>query len=349
MASEDPAVELARRLKMLREGRGATQAQLAAVLGVKVPSVSSWETKAAVPPPERLAGYALYFATDQEPGTDTGLPTLEELTPGQLREYEHLRTELLELRDATRRPPGSAETDAQAETDLLRFPRGERIVIVCGQMRDATVERPYTNPDDPEYDEFYTFADPRALLELYGELRRVNPDNEIRYKKSERGTLRASDYFNHLMLIGGVDWNAGTDDLVRSLAELPVRQLRRRDEADDVGSFIVGTGKQARRVDSTLTADGRLAEDIVHFYRGPNPFNPSRTVTLFSGNYARGTLGAVMALTHPLFRDGNQRYARTRFGRFTEFSILMRAAVVRNDIVTPDWTVESRRVHEWAR
>jgi transcriptional regulator with XRE-family HTH domain len=343
VVSHDSAAELARRLKMLRERRHATQAQLAAALGVSVPSVSSWETK-TVPPTERLDGYALLFAADRP--LDAGLPTPDDLTPTQLREYQHLRAELVELRDATL-SPAAARAEDSLEPELLRFPQGERVVIVCGATRDIAVDRPYTNPDHPDYDDFYTFADPRAVMELYGELQRLNPHNEIRYKKSERGTLTASDYFNHVMFVGGIDWNTGADDLLEHL-ELPVRQLP-RDKIEDVGAFVVGRGDESVTYESTLTADGRLLEDLVYFYRGPNPFNPNRTVTLFNGNYARGVLGAVRALTSPLFRNGNQLHARTQFGQFSEFSILMRAPVLRNEIVIPDWTVADLRLHEWGQ
>ena len=61
---------------------------------------------------------------------------------------------------------------------------------------------------------------------------------------------------------------------------------RNRDTGEDLGGFVV-------------TDENGEQRDVVYFYRGPNPYYSERTVTLFKGNFARGTLGSVRALTDP--------------------------------------------------
>jgi hypothetical protein len=132
--------------------------------------------------------------------------------------------------------------------------------------------------------------------------------------------------------------------------DVPVMQ-RTRDDDDQLGFFEVeeeGAKKQYRP--TLVEDDGRsvLLEDVAHFYRGPNPFNKERTVTLCNGMFSRGTLGAVKSLTDPRFRDRNANYITRRFTDGAGFSILTRIHVVNGAVVTPDWTVAETRLHEWA-
>jgi len=95
-------------------------------------------------------------------------------------------------------------------------------------------------------------------------------------------------------------------------------------------------------------ANGTLLEDVAHFFRGNNPYNARRTVTLCNGMYGRGTYGAVRSLTDAKFRDRNEGYLRERFQGAPSFSILMRVRTNPNGaVVTPDWTLAEDRLHEW--
>src|SRR5207244_2868826 len=102
------------------------------------------------------------------------------------------------------------------------------------------------------------------------------------------------DYTVHLVLLGGVDWNPVVRDILRRLA-LPIRQHGRTTEEPD-GYIEAGDGNQRKRFTATLeNADsGRtLVEDVGHFFRGSNPYNTKRTVTICAGLFGRGTYGAV--------------------------------------------------------
>jgi hypothetical protein len=360
----DPVRALARRLRALRERHWPdlqiTQQQLAGALGarkaVSVPLVSSWEsaTRPVVPPADRLTDYAAFFATRRSVATmPYKLLDEAELNRDERTARDQLARELLELREA-------AVRGLSVETQRIRFnrkgypigggpwqfPESETVTMVCAQLPpQLQAGVPYADPDSPDYTELYTFADLDALIELYGYIRALNPTSEVVLRSAS--ALSPNDYTTHLVVLGGVDWNTATKHLMQVL-DAPVTQVSR--DEDPVGHFEVATGGEPVRHAATLTMEGErriLLDDVAHFFRGPNPFNKTRTVTLCNGMYSRGVLGAVRSLTDPRFRDRNADYISLRFRRGEAFSILTRVRVVNGAVVTPDWTVEETRLHEW--
>ena len=356
------ALELAQRLKALRENhwpdRSITQLQLAEAFGgdkpLSVPLISAWEsqTNPKTPPVVRLEAYARLFATERS--LDQGslrLLELADLTPDERQRRDDLLDELTSLREAATGGTAVAPVARRNETTagrLLHFPPDQDITIVCGRMPEGVrPERTYTDPKHPDYEEFFSFADPRALLELYAYLCAINPANQVNYMVSQ--DMTPDDYATNLVLIGGVDWNEATADLFDRVT-IPVRQLPRETD-DDIGAFEVTRGERRDLIRSTVRkSHGRqeLVADVAHFYRGPNPYNRARTVTFFNGNYARGVLSAVRALIDPKFRDRNEEYRSREFAGAERFSVLTRVPIVNGRVITADWTVARYRLHEWS-
>lgn len=364
--AEQPDARLARRLRALRHQQWpdlkVTQQQIAEALGgesaLSLSLISSWEStrKPVLPPASRLAGYATFFASRRSVESDPArLLTEHELTEDERVTRDALHTELLGLRfpegqtyaDApgsigARSPalPGSA---GEARDGTWSFPDQRPIIMVCGSLPRRIRERmPFTDAKDPDYVRSYGLADLDALLELHGHIRAVNPAAEVRICRSEE--LDEDDFTSHLVLLGGVDWNPINRDITRRLG-LPVRQRKRSDD-EDAGLFSADDGATFAPV--LDEANGSLLEDVAHFFRGRNPYNARRTVTLCNGMYGRGTYGAVRALTDARFRDRNEDYVRQRFGHAQAFSILMRVRINPNGaVVTPDWTQDEIRLHEW--
>lgn len=353
--AESPAVRLAQRLRALRTdgfaGRELTQGELAKALGASGPLISSWEstTKPKSPPRERLEAYATFFATERSlDQTPLRVLSQSQLTSEELARRDELLQELLGLRGrAQGNEPGVAVTDP-FDGSLWRFPANEDITIVCSELPEHIRESiPYTDPKVPDHVRLYKYADLDALLELFGHLRAVNPLSTIRYRTPTE--LNKDDYTSHLVLLGGVDRNATTVELLRRL-DMPVRQLPRASDAE-AGGFSVLDQEGQWLFEPVLRKehdDEILVEDVAHFLRAPNPIsNGRRTVTICNGMYARGTLGAVRALTDPRFRDRNENYLRTRFADSHTFSILSRVKVFLGEVVTPDWTSSDDLLHEW--
>ncbi|MEU5262823.1 helix-turn-helix transcriptional regulator [Amycolatopsis sp. NPDC021455] len=344
MSSAKPRPALARRLRALREDAGITQAQLAQALGegkpLSISLISSWENteKPVTPPVHRLNAYATLFASPLKMNGDVVLPV------GQLTDVEQVRRkdlldELLWLRDER-----EFTAPLPAQTDFWQFGEDEDITIVCAQLPEEYRRNlTYADPENADYVLLYTYADPDALIELFGHIRSRNPDNHVKFLTV--GELKADDYTAHLVLLGGVDWNTVTRNVI-DRAKLPVQQVAREDEAEH-GGFRVEQGGHSRLFAPRLDADGHLLEDVAHFYRSVSPFNRERTVTVCNGMYGRGTLGAVRALTDARFRDRNWEYLQGRFGDAKTFSVISRVPVVGGQGLTPDWTVEENRLHEW--
>jgi hypothetical protein len=365
--TEDPGAALAHRLRSLRESHWPdlhlTQGQLAEALSVgkpvSAPAISSWENRVKIPPPNRLEAYATFFATRRS--VSDGTPRLlseAELTDEENEHREQLQEELIRLRAAALMDPrvlariaepGSPRAEPLTAA-MWDFPDLRPVTIVCALLPERLRRAmPYADPHSPDYIESYTFADVDALIELFGHIRAVNPLNQVEFRRASEVTQ--DHYTNHLVLLGGVDWNDVTREM-QALLDVPVRQLST--QSDDPARwdawFEVGEGDKKREFRPRLAEIGGhkvLREDVAHFFRAPNPFNHKRTITVCNGMYGRGTYGAVRALTDAKFRDRNDEYVHSRFEGSDTFSILMRVHIAGGKVITPDWTRPSTRLHEW--
>ncbi|MCR3748951.1 helix-turn-helix domain-containing protein [Lentzea californiensis] len=351
-SAEDPAVELARRLRSLRKqawpGKRITQEWLAQAFEVSVPLISSWERPRdpALPPQHRLDAYATFFATVRSAERQP-FRLIDELMEDEEARRVSLLAELTELRNraAEATPAGST---APATDNLWRFPDDENITIVCSELPPRLFAAlPFTDPEDPDYVESYQYSDLDSLLELHGHVRALNPGNNVQIRGGSLSLL-PDEYTSHLVLLGGVDWNQVTAEVLHRI-DLPIRQQARPEDSDTGGFEVVGNGVRETFRPVLREVGGRrvLEEDVAHFYRSPNPFNRKRTVTICNGQFSRGTLGVVRALTDARFRDRNNAHVLSRFAGHDTFSIISRVLVLQGSVVTPDWTIPEILLHEW--
>lgn len=355
---EDPVQALAGRLRELRReswpGRTITQNQLARALSAEesasVPLISSWESsrKPAVPPPSRLEALARFFATERSVASHPfRLLPLSELADQERARRDELLRELTELREAAALGPADGATARPGPVGgFWRFPADQVVTIVCGHLPPEKLTMPFADPADPDHVELYRYADLDALLELHGHIRAANPTSQVNIRTASE--LVPDDYTTHLAVLGGVDWNLLTRDLLQRL-EIPVRQLDRPRELD-VGGFEVTSGGVKELFTPVLKKIGddiSLIEDVAHVYRGPNPFNDECTVTICNGMFGRGTLGATRVFTDARFRDRNEEYVQERFADADFFSIITRVRIVNRKVVTPNWKRPDARLYEW--
>jgi hypothetical protein len=369
---QDPRQVLARRLRDLREvnfpGRTVKQSELAEALGgdgrrpVSVPSISSWEsrTNPKVPPAARIRDIATFFATPRSLDGRVGrLLNTDEMTAPERVARERLLDELTRLRrEALDVPRASAPgtvtfSAAQEITESLsagpyRIKPGERITIVSALLPPKLIQRmPYTDPLDPDYIGLYRYSDPDALLEMFGHLRATNPTSRVRFRAPDQ--LEADHYAEHLVSLGGVDWNEATSSAIERL-QLPVRQIT--DWDTEGGAYFEVTEEDGRKVAHRPRLEesgGRkiLREDVALFARAISPFNRKRYLTICNGMYGRGTYGAVRALTDERFRDRNAGFLRETFGNAPAFCMLTRVTVQNGRVLTPDWTLPETRLFQW--
>lgn len=354
---------LARRLRELRDGRWpdvrVTQAQLREALQVSVPLISSWESARApkIPPLPRLEKYAAFFATRRSiaNGVARVLP-LPELTEEEHEQYSMLLDELTRLRNAALRSQsggGSPEGEAVARREASlegpwHFDDGKPITIICSQVSKEDREKiPWLTPESGDYIEIYKYSDLDSLFELHGHLRAANPHSLVTLRAAE--DIESDDLTTHVVLLGGVDYNEITRAMLEEI-EMPVRQVP--DWAGEKGPYfeVDHPDRPPSRHYTVTQRSGdsvHLLEDVAFFYRGENPYNVKRTLTICNGMYARGVYGAVRALTDERFRDRNTAFVRARFGDAKAYSILTRVRIRGGVVVTPDWTADAFRLHEW--
>ncbi len=368
-----PRQVLARRLRALREerwpGRKVDQSQLAAALSeagksVSVPLVSSWEsrTNPQVPPAFRIPDIATFYASSRSFDGKVGrLLSPSELTAPEQAAREELLQELTRLRsEALETPDRSSDLTPPLDSTRAiapsvsawpyRFRAHDRITIVCGQVpEDMRQKMPYTDPLDPDFIESYQYADLDALIELWGHLRAANPTSPVEYRSADQ--LRRDDYAGHLVLLGGVDWNAATSSVLSRL-QLPVAQVSEWDK--EGGAYFEVTDEDGRKVPYRPLLEesgGRkiLRDDVALFARAVSPFNQKRFVIICNGMYGRGVYGAVRALTDERFRDRNAEYIQAQYATSEAFCLLTRVTVENTLTLTPDWTLPETRLFEWSR
>jgi transcriptional regulator with XRE-family HTH domain len=348
-ATSEPAgapVELARRLKALRKDRSIPQRALAEALDVSVALISAWEseTNPAVPSGSRIRDLATFYASEQSWGGEHArLLRDDELSPAERDRREELSGELRAIVVDTSRP--TVLPIASGARSTLWFPPGEDIRIVCGKLDDLdTKGHPYTHDEDLNYTDLLTFADADALIELFGFLRKVNPDSDVRFIRGDRlvATPSSDDLASHLILLGGVGLNAMTN-VVPRWTELPIEQEEDRTITDAGEIFVLPTGERF----VPEMSNGVLTEDVGLLARAPNPFHSGRTLTICNGVFARGVLGAVRALTDNKIRRQNEQYLSSRFADTDRFAILMRVPVLLGNAQTPDLQNAQTRLYEW--
>jgi hypothetical protein len=345
VAPPGPAA-LAARLRELRKqwpGVRITQEMVARALGGSTPLVSSWEstTNPSVPPDVRLAQYATLFATRRSlQGGFLRLLPEEELTAEELAERDRLHQELLALR-AT----GAAAAHAGRPRSTWHFPDAGPVRLVCGRLPEVH-RGDYASPTSYNYTELHGYADVDAMVELFGHVRMLNPDSDVRFMLAEN--MQSDDLNAHVVLIGGLQWNRAARFYART-SGLPVRQVEDESVQDGEVFEIERDGRRRRFLPTFLEGDPALGliEDVALFARMPNPGYPQRTLTICNGTYSRGVYGAVRLLTDAKVRDTNEDYLARRFADTPEFGLLLRVPVLGGATLTPDLTSDYHRLFVW--
>jgi hypothetical protein len=339
---------LALRLRDLRHGWPGvriTQGMVAEAFGASTALVSSWESpsKPTTPPRNRLRSYASLFATRRsvDGGRLRVLPD-DELTSDELAIRDQLFAELQQLRETA-----AAEGDPAVDVagDLWRFDDSGPIRLVCGRL-PVNHRGDYASPSSYNYGELFNYADVDALVELFGYVRKTNPDSDIRFLLADE--LRSDDLTAHVALIGGLAWNPAAR-FYASMAALPVRQVADESVEDGEVFEVERDGRRRRFLPTFLEDDPALGliEDVALFARLPNPSYPKRTLTVCNGVFSRGVYGAVRILTDDRVREANEAYLTSRFTGASEFGMLLRVPVYGGATSTPDLTSDYHRLFVW--
>lgn len=332
---------LAARLRGLREQWGLTQPQLASALGVGPSIVSMWEKERAprIPPVARLEGYAAIFATERSlSGELLRILPEEQLTENEQGRRSTLTKELGDLRAAAVRA-GEPPASSPALGRFWRFTDGGPVRIICGRL-PRQIRPEFARGSDHNYIQLAAYADLDALVELFGHIRATNAESDVRFELAPR--IESDDLPAHLVLLGGRAYNQVPIGLTSQI-DLPIRQVS-VDEIEDGEIFEV----DGERYYPKFSEDGQLVtQDVGLLARIPNPFDPTRTLTMCSGVFTRGVYGAVRCMTDGEFYVQNEDYLAGRFGDARRFAIVMHVAVIDHATATPDLANSGNRIYEF--
>jgi transcriptional regulator with XRE-family HTH domain len=321
---------LASTLRALRESSFAvkiTQDQLAAALGMGKPlssaAISMWENGESDkwPSESRIIQYALIFSTPQSLGPAPHVPDETKLDKPARIKFQRLRTELLALREG-------AEQEARRErsapaalggNDLWHHDRDEKVFVVAPEL--AQGERPADEPS-ASYVRLARYGDLDAFFEMYVALTRMGYRNLSHRSAREMGIGTS----RNLVLIGGPGGNPLTRTFLH-LLDLPIQQ---RAESPEV--FV---GSDGTAVPPKALGGEHVVEDIGLFVRAANPTNPDTDVTICTGTYTYGVLGAVQLFTNPRLAAENVEAISARLGQLGRFAVLFRVKVIDGRVPTP--------------
>jgi hypothetical protein len=341
---------LAKRLRELRAsqfpGVRLKQSDVARALSdderVAVSTLSAWENETSVPPEDRLAAYARFFATARSLEGRPHLLPLTDLTDAEDAVRRELERELFRLRD-------------EGPHESWRFDDGAPITIICSELTKSDEVRlgPLSDVDNPNYTRLYSFADADALVELIGHLHSSNPKASITFLLASQVTRK--DLINHIVLLGGIAWNDVTRRLNAS-AELPIRQVNREKiHSGEVFEIEDGASKGQLFLPRFQNGDpgtperpGVLLDDVAMLGRVPNPFNALRKLTYCNGIHSRGVLGAVRCLTDADVRDANESYLKETFLDANRFVVLMRVQVLGGETISPSLRNPDAVLFQWS-
>jgi transcriptional regulator with XRE-family HTH domain len=343
-------LHLGDRLRSLREQHplSPAQTQVAEALGVARQLVSAWEKGVKPVPEERVEALARLFAADAAGQSALHLKKETDFSPRESGRFKELFAELSALPrlQQTRSSPDEAPRPGW----FWRFDDGLPITII-GSKQPGYVVRdvPEASRYHPDYIETLHHADADAEIELYGQIRAMNPDVEVRRIVADQ--VKNPLVTGHVVVIGGglvnhwAEWFAGEMSIPVALAEdggetLDSSEWRSR-------RFAVlrtdRTDRMSRQpyAETELGADGQewtvyrpefrgevvvpdrrggtepgagLFKDVALIARMQNTMKSGATVTLFVGLFSRGTYGAVRAFTDPNFLDDNENYLAARIG-----------------------------------
>jgi hypothetical protein len=220
-----------------------------------------------------------------------------------------------------------------------RFADAGPVRIICGRLPEQMRPK-FARGSHHNYIQLAAYADLDALVELFGHIRTLNPESDVRFELATR--IESDDLPAHLVLLGGEAFGQVSIGL-RSQIDLPIRRVL----VDDIEDGVVFE-VQGERYYPKFAEGGKLVtEDVGLLARMPNPFDPARTLTICSGVFTRGVYGAVRCMTDSEFLAQNEDYLAGRFGDAKRFAIVMRVPVIDHATATPDLKNSGNRLYEF--
>lgn len=238
----------------------------------------------------------------------------------------------------------STSPDSSASNSLWNFRDNSRITLACGQMPWG-LRPPQSDPGHMDYASAFGLADLDSLMDIYGEVRARNPMSRVAITTAE--DLTQHDTANHLILIGGLAWNA-VQQWLSQIFHTPIMGS----DPGERGAVTVSAPDGSLYEFKCAYFRGRggfaLTEDVGFFVRGKNPSAPQRTLTVCGGITTRGVRGVAQCFIDPEKREINEAHLKQRFPVDSTYCIVMRVPIMGNaDPLTPNLSNPESSLFEW--
>jgi hypothetical protein len=236
-------------------------------------------------------------------------------------------------------PPGGPEKYSAPGQTVWHFSDSSPITLVSYRLPPDR-RPPSADPDDPNYVRFAELADLDTVIDVYGAVSAYNPTSRVTIMAAQDLTQR--DVATHLVLIGGLTWEAVTPWFTR-IFSIPLES----GDPFERGAIVVRDPDGAIHEFKCTLVDNKIVEDVGFLVYGRNPSAPQRTLTLCGGITTRGVHGAALCFIDGEMRERNGRYLMSQVPDGSACCVVMRVPIINNDPLTPDLSKKDNRLFEW--
>ena len=229
---------------------------------------------------------------------------------------------------------------------------GDSVIVVCSELEDPE-QRQLVEPREFIYN--LKYGDVDAYFEVVITLLRLYPAIKLRIMSAGEATATPVDLARHLILIGGPDYNALTEQILsRHVTQFNYRSPDRDTQSEKNPEEIVlydNFNQEEYCFPTETQGDGVNDRDFGYFERFPNPNNPERSIVLIGGCHTIGVTGAVKAFSMAESEEGeikrqvltNAALVLKRVGKAQAFAVVVSVdRVLGQTISTP--VVESDKI-----
>ena len=177
---------------------------------------------------------------------------------------------------------------------------GDSVIVVCSELENPK-ERQLVEPPR-EFIYSLKYGDVDAYFEVVTTLLRLYPAIKLRIMSAGEVTAVRFDLASHhLILIGGPDYNALTQEILnQSVTQFDYRSPDGDTQSEQNPQEIVLYDKQNKKeycFPTKISDDGDSDRDYGYFERIANPRNPKKNIVLIGGCHTIGVTGAIKAFS----------------------------------------------------
>ena len=210
-------------------------------------------------------------------------------------------------------------------------------VIVVSELDDASRRQ---NIEPREFIYNLKYGDVDAYFEIIITLLRLYPNIKLRIMSAGEVETTRIDLAQHLILIGGPDYNAFTEKILKKKItrydyKSPYVAIQSIQHPKEIVVYDKITGNEYCELDDE--------KDYGYFEKVKNPNNPESQILLFGGCHTIGVTGAAKAISMADSENGeipkvvlkNAKNIAKKINKISNFAVLLSAERIGQTINTP--------------